>query len=352
MSGRTGEKAIYRKVCTLIWCDGNFMQLKDDAKLLFLCLLTHPHQTALGGFRSTTNAIAAEFKWTLPKCRRAFTELAGAKMVEYCDNDSFISLPNFLKFNPPDNPNVVLSWGRWMGMIPECDGKNRLIERARRVVESRGEDFQAAFRVAVCDSQPYGVGNGLPNGSHNGSPNSPANGWGNREREHDQETEHDQEQEREGEERAPGRADFPLAPVGAISVNEEDPPGKAGLPTAKNQSDDQLEVDEIVGAWNALPDVLHIQKLTDVRKTSLRARLREPTFRDQWREAVDRISKSSFLRGQNDRDWKADFDWFIRPDSVIKIMEGKYADSTQSNFKRSSVSPGQRYMPGCPLGVM
>jgi len=36
------------------------------------------------------------------------------------------------------------------------------------------------------------------------------------------------------------------------------------------------------------------------------------------------IPDSPFLLGENDRGWRADIDWFLRPDSVTRILEGKY----------------------------
>jgi hypothetical protein len=33
-----------------------------------------------------------------------------------------------------------------------------------------------------------------------------------------------------------------------------------------------------------------------------------------------------FMQGANDRGWIADADFFLRPDAVLKISEGKYRD--------------------------
>ena len=51
--------------------------------------------------------------------------------------------------------------------------------------------------------------------------------------------------------------------------------------------------------------------------------------------ALDRVRSSSFCRGQNDRGWRADLDWFLRPDTVTKLLEGKYEDRN-GNGKPSS----------------
>lgn len=43
-----------------------------------------------------------------------------------------------------------------------------------------------------------------------------------------------------------------------------------------------------------------------------------------WIEVVRKISESNFCNGQNDRGWRADFDFLVRPDTWAKVLEGKY----------------------------
>ena len=62
------------------------------------------------------------------------------------------------------------------------------------------------------------------------------------------------------------------------------------------------------------------------RHKSAKARLDEnpdPVF---WRDIVTKIAASPFCQGRNDRGWKADFDFLIRPDTYAKVLEGKYAN--------------------------
>lgn len=60
------------------------------------------------------------------------------------------------------------------------------------------------------------------------------------------------------------------------------------------------------------------------RKKVVASRMRDPFWREHWREALDIASSSPFLQGQNDRGWKMSFDFFLKPDSVAKIIEGTY----------------------------
>ena len=44
-------------------------------------------------------------------------------------------------------------------------------------------------------------------------------------------------------------------------------------------------------------------------------------------EQVFRIAQaSSFMKGENGRNWHADFDWMMRPTNISKILEHKYDD--------------------------
>lgn len=86
----------------------------------------------------------------------------------------------------------------------------------------------------------------------------------------------------------------------------------------------------LVQIWNdgcgTLPQV---RELSRARKKKADAVLsRYPDI--IWElEVFARIRNSPFLTGQNDRGWKANFDWFLRPDTVTKILEGQYDGHAQ-----------------------
>ena len=93
----------------------------------------------------------------------------------------------------------------------------------------------------------------------------------------------------------------------------------------------ECEASEFVKAWNAIPGVLRVSKLTEKRQRSLKARLAESHFREHWRTGLQIVGRSEFCRGlqartdgRSDRPWQADFDWFLKPDSLVRLLEGKY----------------------------
>ena len=81
----------------------------------------------------------------------------------------------------------------------------------------------------------------------------------------------------------------------------------------------------LVEAWNGI-GLAQVVKLTAGRTKSVNARLSEPFFRENYVQGLAMVKESKFLTGGNDRGWKADFDWFIQPDALAKVLEGKYAD--------------------------
>jgi hypothetical protein len=76
-------------------------------------------------------------------------------------------------------------------------------------------------------------------------------------------------------------------------------------------------------------------KLTDDRRQKSLSRIKDNGFVDDFRKAVIRAQGCAFLLGQNDRGWKATFDWFITNDqNVYKVLEGKYEKEESEDVKR------------------
>jgi len=78
--------------------------------------------------------------------REGFQQLLAKRMVEHDGQGPLIALPNFLKYNPPANPNAVKSWGKSLDLLPECELLFVVIQRARSFVEGLGEPFANPFR--------------------------------------------------------------------------------------------------------------------------------------------------------------------------------------------------------------
>lgn len=100
-----------------------------------------------------------------------------------------------------------------------------------------------------------------------------------------------------------------------------------------------LSPSAVFDEWNSKANQLpKCRQLSDKRSHSLKARLRDPFFCEHWISAITRIHDSSFCCGSNNRGWKADFDWFIQPDTVVRIMEGKYDNNNPVAGVKSSLT--------------
>lgn len=84
---------------------------------------------------------------------------------------------------------------------------------------------------------------------------------------------------------------------------------------------------EVLEYWNTIAGrvgLAKISKLTPARKQKLQARIKEFPDVDSWSIAFKNIERSPFLRGDNDRGWKANFDFLLQPGSFVKLIEGVY----------------------------
>lgn len=99
------------------------------------------------------------------------------------------------------------------------------------------------------------------------------------------------------------------------------------------REDEENTPTPFVSIWNEEAPKLGLAKiLTPIspkRESAVKARSREPNF--DLVQIFKKIEASDFLRGQNSRNWKADFDFvFLSSTNYHKILEGKY-DSPPDN---------------------
>lgn len=84
----------------------------------------------------------------------------------------------------------------------------------------------------------------------------------------------------------------------------------------------QLIIDE----WNSLG----LNKVISINKGTNRSKLLNARIKEYGEEeiinAIKSINNSSFLKGQNKNNWVITFDWLIKPNNFIKVLEGNYDD--------------------------
>ena len=94
-----------------------------------------------------------------------------------------------------------------------------------------------------------------------------------------------------------------------------------------------LEKDIRVANYQQIADIYNatcvsfprLTRLSEKRKKAIKARLRSYSVED-FKKLFELAEASSFLKGQNQRNWSATFDWLITDANMAKVLDGNYSD--------------------------
>ena len=90
---------------------------------------------------------------------------------------------------------------------------------------------------------------------------------------------------------------------------------------------EKADYSRIVEAYNNICTSLpRVTTLSDNRKKAIAARLKTYTA-EQFDEVFRKAEASRFLKGGNNRNWTASFDWLIKDANFAKVLDGNYDDS-------------------------
>lgn len=300
--------AKYRKISPKIWNDAKFRALSDDAKLVFFMLLTHPLTSALGTLRAYPQGLAPEIGWEEKGFRKAFQEVLEKGMAKCAEKDGLIWLPNFMRHNAPESPNVLRSWAGALEDCPECPMKNEIFESVEAFVEGLPQSFREAF--ADTFRRP--------------SPNQ------------------EQEQEQLKDNTTPYGVvvgESSPTPAPDVAPPRETEPGEPG----RDSTPSSCPYEKIRDMYHAtFPEHPRVALLNTKRLRAIKSRwsdagkrLRELKRPDSAAERLayfqrlfDKAAKSDFLTGKKAfRDgsvYLVDFDKLMSPAGFMGVIEGKY----------------------------
>ena len=144
-----------------------------------------------------------------------------------------------------------------------------------------------------------------------------------------------------------------------ISVSPDKSPDRS-LGVAFSEEDKELDKDkeldiekkvecqQVADLYNSIcVSFPAIRTLSDSRRKAIKARLNTYTLED-FRTVFENAESSSFLKGSNDRNWTATFDWLIKDSNMAKVLEGNYADKGRTGRKEKL--PGWMMQPSMELG--
>jgi predicted phage replisome organizer len=107
------------------------------------------------------------------------------------------------------------------------------------------------------------------------------------------------------------------------------------------EKEERVDLQSIVDLYNNIcKSFPSVRSLSEARKKAIKARLKVYSV-DDLKTVFENAEASSFLKGQNNKNWSANFDWLIADKNIVKVLEGNYADR-----RKETVPPwiGERQM--------
>ena len=125
------------------------------------------------------------------------------------------------------------------------------------------------------------------------------------------------------------------SPDVAFSDKDKERDKDIDIDNKKERTDLQSVVDLFHSICISYP---RIRSLSDARKKAIKARLKSYKL-DDFKTLFENAEASSFLKGSNDRNWSANFDWLITDKNMAKVLEGNYADKAYRGGRKENL-PG------------
>jgi hypothetical protein len=119
-----------------------------------------------------------------------------------------------------------------------------------------------------------------------------------------------------------------FVPEDGDTGSKKRPKTDSASPLARNNGNNKSQnssTKQIVDMYNeiciSLPKVVVI---SEARTKAIQARLKRYKDVSVFRELFEKAERSDFLKGANNRNWNADFDWLTKDQNMAKVLDGKY----------------------------
>jgi hypothetical protein len=278
----------------------------EDARTLGMYLTTSPHRNMVALYYCPLAYMTADLGWDGERLQTALEEVVGAEFAHYDYEAQVVFVPQALEDDPPGAGKQTVGAVLVVGELPETPLLETFLRAATRVcpglvralrspIEAASKPHRSLFEAASQDHASRTEAAPIPE---------------------------------------PGTRTRIPVPGTSLCGPDEDKPA---TPT--------LTAQRILDLWNeicppALPKALG---LSDDRRKRIKTRLTDDPARDEtwWRSYFDRIRASPHCRGENDRGWRATFDFAIRSEEVsLRVLEGKYDRGGMTREPGAARSPG------------
>lgn len=285
---------IKRIVDTSFWTDGKVDEFSPEDKYFMLYLLTNPFSKQLGIYEISIKQAAFQMGYSVDAFKVLLDRFENKyNMILFSKETNEIAIINFLRHS-------VMKGGK---PVEDCIRKEMSLVKNKSLIDfvfSRlhdRDDLNETVRKIVDE---YINENDIHNDNDN-----------------------ENENERTGGESPPER--------GTIRQS--------------------IDYKSIFNAFNEICVSLpSIKSLSEARKKAIKARLAVYSV-DDFKALFEKAEASTFLKGGNDRNWTATFDWLIKDANMAKVLDGNYDDKPQKggtgngfnrNTGRNSENPAKK----------
>lgn len=278
--------ATYRQIHVRIWQDKKVEELSPLGKLLFIYSWSNTHRNEVCLYELTKRKIANETGIDMSMVNDVLAEVEEAELIRYDHENGFVWVKNAINFQSINANNMTAI----LRDLSECKSPLVIecINYHKEALQTHIDRWGMAWEWDT---------NGMP------IPISCDGG--------------------KGKGKGKGKKD---TTEGAATEEQNDP----------------VPCQEVVSDYNdTCTSLAKVKSLTENRKKAIRARWKKFKSLDEFHQYFLRVENSDFLKGKNERQWKADFDWLMNEQNVAKVLEGKYDNRA---------SPAKEYIPSTPPG--
>lgn len=274
------DRRRYRKIFTRLWRHPAFVALPDGEKVMTMYVLCGPQTNRIGLFLFSPGTAHEDLRITIPVVMRRLAAVCKAFGWEHDAKARVIWIPSWWTFNSPkDNIKAFQGALTDLNDVPPTPLTHKFCRNLVGI-----PDALHALMAPLYEAIPDGTGIERLSNS-------------------DQIPVRSQEQEQEKEQ--------------------------------EQEQDSVAAARSLIGCWNdAITTLPKCEVESPDRIRAAKARIRERSDMAWWASAVRRIEASDFLTGRkpgkDHPNWRADIDWFLKPGTAGKVMEGKYDNRIQA----------------------
>ena len=136
----------WRRVQSRSWIEEPMRYLSDSERVVRLYCTTGPQSTSVGCFHLSP-AVAVEHlgNVTMREFLRRLDRVVESSGWKWDAAAKVLWIPEWLKENEPQSPNVCKSWRRLLADVPDCELKLEAVVAIKVFLKAFAEGFQQAF---------------------------------------------------------------------------------------------------------------------------------------------------------------------------------------------------------------